>query len=166
MVFGQTARFHRVMLETGMRRPVSIDTVERISTLGEFAAEEARAALVWSRSRAEATIGFAFELFVRLSVLGEACGGPSGGGSGSGWNGDGDGLDAGRRKPRQRPEPAPTEPAQSAEPDANRTASESAEPAERETASSAAATRSGCPISATPAWAVPNYGCSWARCSG
>jgi hypothetical protein len=68
----QSARLYRAVLETGMRRPFSIDTVERTSTLGEFAAEEARAALVWSRSRAEATIGFAFELFVRLPVLGEA----------------------------------------------------------------------------------------------
>jgi hypothetical protein len=68
----QTARFYRAVLETGMRRPFSINTVERISTLGEFAAEEARAALVWSRSRAEHTIGFAFELFVRLPLLGEA----------------------------------------------------------------------------------------------
>jgi hypothetical protein len=68
----QTARFYRAVLETGLRRPFSIDTVERVSTLGEFAAEEARAALVWSRSRAEATIGFGFEIFERLPVLGEA----------------------------------------------------------------------------------------------
>ena len=68
----QTARFYRAVLETGLRRPFSIDTVERVSTLGEFAAEEARAALVWSRSRAEATIGFAFDIFDRLPLLGEA----------------------------------------------------------------------------------------------
>ncbi|HEX6329555.1 MAG TPA: DUF222 domain-containing protein [Jiangellaceae bacterium] len=68
----QTARFYRAVLETGWRRPFSIDTVERVSTLGEFAAEEARAALVWSRSRAEAAIGLAFELFDRLPLLGEA----------------------------------------------------------------------------------------------
>jgi hypothetical protein len=68
----QTARFYRAVLETGLRRPFSVDTVERVSTLGEFAAEEARAALVWSRSRAEATIWFGFEIFERLPVLGEA----------------------------------------------------------------------------------------------
>jgi hypothetical protein len=68
----QTARFFRAVLETGLRRPFSIDTVERVDRLGEFAAEEARAALVWSRSRAEGTIGFAFEIFCRLPVLGEA----------------------------------------------------------------------------------------------
>ena len=68
----QTARFYRAVLETGLRRPFSIDTVERVERLVEFAAEEARAALVWSRSRAEATIGFGFELFHRLPLLGEA----------------------------------------------------------------------------------------------
>jgi hypothetical protein len=60
------------VLETGLRQPFSIDTVERVRRLGEFAAEEARAALVWSRSRAEATIGFAFDIFDRLPLLGEA----------------------------------------------------------------------------------------------
>lgn len=68
----QTARFLRAVLETGLRRPFSIDTVERVNRLGEFAAEEARAALVWSRSRAERTVGFAFDLFYRLPLLGEA----------------------------------------------------------------------------------------------
>src|SRR5690606_20873149 len=49
----QQARFYRAVLETGLRKPFSIDTVERVSRPGGFAAEEARAALVWSRARAE-----------------------------------------------------------------------------------------------------------------
>jgi hypothetical protein len=68
----QTARLYRAVLETGLRRPFSIDTVQRVTTPGEFAAEEARAALAWSRTRAERTIGFAFDLFHQLPALGEA----------------------------------------------------------------------------------------------
>jgi hypothetical protein len=68
----QQARVYRTLLETGLRKPFSIDTVERSSQPGEFAAEEARAALVWSRTRAERAFGFAVDLFTRLPVLGEA----------------------------------------------------------------------------------------------
>jgi hypothetical protein len=68
----QQARVYRALLETGLRKPFSIDTVERSSQPGEFAAEEARAALVWSRTRAERAFGFAVDLFARLPVLGEA----------------------------------------------------------------------------------------------
>ena len=68
----QQARFYRAVLETGLRRPFSISTVERVTTPGEFAAEEARAALVWSRSRAERAFGFAVDIFRRLPVLGDA----------------------------------------------------------------------------------------------
>src|SRR5688572_30756108 len=49
----QQARFYLAVLETALRKPFSMDTVERAVQPGEFAAEEARAALVWSRSRAE-----------------------------------------------------------------------------------------------------------------
>jgi hypothetical protein len=68
----QQARFYRAVLETGLRKPFSINTVERVSRPGEFAAEEARAALVWSRSRAERAFGLAQDIFCRLPVLGEA----------------------------------------------------------------------------------------------
>jgi hypothetical protein len=68
----QQARFYRAVLETGSRKPFSISTVERVTTPGEFAAEEARAALVWSRARAERAFGFAVDIFCRLPVLGEA----------------------------------------------------------------------------------------------
>jgi hypothetical protein len=67
----QQARFYRAVLETGLRKPFSIDTVERVVRPGEFAAEEARAALVWSRARAERAFGFAVDIFCRLPVLGE-----------------------------------------------------------------------------------------------
>ncbi|HEX6327096.1 MAG TPA: DUF222 domain-containing protein, partial [Jiangellaceae bacterium] len=68
----QTARFYRAVLETGLRTPFSISTVQRLRAPGEFAAEEARAALVWSRSRAERAFGFAQDIFCRLPVLGAA----------------------------------------------------------------------------------------------
>ncbi|HEX6231494.1 MAG TPA: DUF222 domain-containing protein [Jiangellaceae bacterium] len=68
----QQARVYRALLETGLRRPFSVDTVERLARPGAFAAEEARAALVWSRLRAERAFGFAVDVFVRLPVLGEA----------------------------------------------------------------------------------------------
>jgi hypothetical protein len=68
----QQARFYQAVLETGLRKPFSIDTVDRVVHPGEFAAEEARAALVWSRSRAERVLSFAIEVFRRLPVLGEA----------------------------------------------------------------------------------------------
>ena len=68
----QQARFYQAVLETGLRKPFSIDTVDRVVRPGEFAAEEARAALVWSRSRAERALSFAIEVFRRLPLLGEA----------------------------------------------------------------------------------------------
>ncbi|RIQ29650.1 hypothetical protein DY240_08110, partial [Jiangella rhizosphaerae] len=66
------AVFLRALLETGMRRPGSGDTVARVGSPGEFAAEEARAALTWSRRRADSTFEFAWQLFERLPMLGEA----------------------------------------------------------------------------------------------
>ncbi|HEX6326355.1 MAG TPA: DUF222 domain-containing protein, partial [Jiangellaceae bacterium] len=68
----QQARFYQAVLETGLRKPFSIDTVDRVVRPGEFSAEEARAALVWSRSRAERALSFAIEVFQRLPLLGEA----------------------------------------------------------------------------------------------
>ncbi len=68
----QQARFYLAVLETALRKPFSMDTVERAVQPGEFAAEEARAALVWSRSRAERALSFAIEVFRRLPLLGEA----------------------------------------------------------------------------------------------
>ena len=68
----QAARFYRAVLETGLRTPFSITTVQRVNTPGEFAAEEARAALVWSRTRAERAFGLALDLFDRLPQLGAA----------------------------------------------------------------------------------------------
>jgi hypothetical protein len=68
----QQARFYRAVLETGSRKPFSINTVERVRAPGEFAAEEARAALVWSRARAERAFGLALDIFSRLPLLGDA----------------------------------------------------------------------------------------------
>ncbi len=64
--------FLRALLETGMRRVHSGDDVARVESPGEFAAEEARAALVWSRRRADSTFEFAWQVHERLPMLGEA----------------------------------------------------------------------------------------------
>ncbi len=64
--------FLRALLETGMRRVHSGDGVARVESPGEFAAEEARAALVWSRRRADSTFEFAWQVHERLPMLGEA----------------------------------------------------------------------------------------------
>ncbi|TDD69690.1 HNH endonuclease [Jiangella aurantiaca] len=66
------AVFLRALLETGMRRAHSGDGVSRVEWPGEFAAEEARAALVWSRRRADSTFEFAWQVHERLPMLGEA----------------------------------------------------------------------------------------------
>ncbi|HEU4540517.1 MAG TPA: DUF222 domain-containing protein [Jiangellaceae bacterium] len=66
------ALFLSILRETGLRRPGSVTTVERIKAPGEFAAEEARAALVWSRTRASTTYQLAVDVFDRLPVLGQA----------------------------------------------------------------------------------------------
>nr|WP_281352416.1 HNH endonuclease signature motif containing protein [Phytoactinopolyspora alkaliphila] len=55
-----------------MRQPGSADGLARVEHPGEFAAEEARAALVWSRMRASATFAFAWDVHQRLPMLGEA----------------------------------------------------------------------------------------------
>ncbi|HEX6339271.1 MAG TPA: DUF222 domain-containing protein [Jiangellaceae bacterium] len=66
------AVFLSILRETGLRRPGSVATIERTKAPNEFACEEARAALVWSRARATSTYGFATDMFDRLPVLGEA----------------------------------------------------------------------------------------------
>lgn len=66
------AVFLRALLETGMRRSGSGDGVARLASPGEFAAEEARAALVWSRRRADSMFEFAWQVHERLPMLGEA----------------------------------------------------------------------------------------------
>jgi hypothetical protein len=68
----ERAVFLRALLETGMRRVHTPDTVARVQIPGEFAAEEARAALVWSRRRSDTTFALAFDIFERLPMLGEA----------------------------------------------------------------------------------------------
>jgi len=66
------AVFLSVLRETGLRRPGSVETVERMKFPTEFSCEEARAALVWSRTRAANTFGLAMDVFDRLPMLGEA----------------------------------------------------------------------------------------------
>ncbi len=66
------AVFLQAMLETGMRRAHTPDTVARLEHPGEFAAEEARAALVWSRRRSDTTFALAYDVHFRLPMLGEA----------------------------------------------------------------------------------------------
>lgn len=64
--------FLKALLETGIRLPSPDDQVVRAETPGEFACEEARAALVWSRSRAEGTLGRAYQLFGQSPAVGSA----------------------------------------------------------------------------------------------
>ncbi|MFW6092240.1 MAG: DUF222 domain-containing protein, partial [Actinomycetota bacterium] len=64
--------FLAALLETGLREPFSHDSVARVETPGEFASEEARAALSWSRTRADSTFSLAFDVLDRLPMLGEA----------------------------------------------------------------------------------------------
>lgn len=66
------AVFLSVLRETGLRRPGSVETVERMKFPTEFSCEEARAALVWSRTRAANTFDLAMDVFDRLPMLGEA----------------------------------------------------------------------------------------------
>ncbi|WP_405393935.1 DUF222 domain-containing protein [Microbispora hainanensis] len=66
------AWFLRVLLEVGLREAWSGDSVVRLQTPEEFAPDEARAALVWSRRRADSAFELAWNLHRRLPVLGEA----------------------------------------------------------------------------------------------
>ncbi|MEW9528042.1 DUF222 domain-containing protein, partial [Microbispora sp. NPDC049125] len=66
------AWFLQVMLEVGLREQFSAGTVRRLAVPEEFAPDEARAALVWSRRRADSTFELAWNVHRRLPVLGEA----------------------------------------------------------------------------------------------
>jgi Domain of unknown function (DUF222) len=68
----QQAVFYEALAETGLRAPGSASAVARLSAPGEFACEEGRAALVWSRQRAQREYQLGFDLFVRFPELGEA----------------------------------------------------------------------------------------------
>lgn len=66
------AVFLRAVLESGLRRAGSGDTVARVEHPGEFAAEHVRAHLVWSRRRADTTFALAWDVHMRLPMLGDA----------------------------------------------------------------------------------------------
>jgi Domain of unknown function (DUF222) len=68
----QQAVFYRALVETGLRADKSASTVARLSAPGEFAAEEARAKLVWSWQRSGREYQLGFDLMVRFPDLGEA----------------------------------------------------------------------------------------------
>jgi hypothetical protein len=67
----QQAVFYQALVESGLRVPGSASTVARLSAPGEFAAEEARAKLVWSRQRSQREYVLGFDLFIRFPRLGE-----------------------------------------------------------------------------------------------
>ncbi|MBE3007817.1 DUF222 domain-containing protein [Microbispora sp. NEAU-D428] len=66
------AWFLRVLLEVGLRDSFSGDEVARLEVPDEFGPDEARAALVWSRRRADSTFELAWNVHRRLPILGEA----------------------------------------------------------------------------------------------
>ncbi|GAA4563741.1 HNH endonuclease signature motif containing protein [Planotetraspora kaengkrachanensis] len=66
------ARFLAVLLEVGLREHFSGDSVRRLEVPDEFSPDEARAALVWSRRRADSTFELAWGVLRRLPRLGEA----------------------------------------------------------------------------------------------
>ncbi len=66
------ARFLHTLLEVGLREQFTGDSVVRLEVPGEFAPDEARAALVWSRRRADSAFDLAWNLHRRLPALGEA----------------------------------------------------------------------------------------------
>ncbi|XVQ84416.1 DUF222 domain-containing protein [Microbispora siamensis] len=66
------AWFLRVLLEVGLRNSFSGDEVARLEAPDEFGPDEARAALVWSRRRADSTFELAWNVHRRLPILGEA----------------------------------------------------------------------------------------------
>ncbi|MBE3010257.1 DUF222 domain-containing protein [Microbispora sp. NEAU-D428] len=66
------ARFLHALLEVGLREQFSGDSVVRLEVPDEFAPDEARAALAWSRRRADSAFDLAWNLHRRLPVLGEA----------------------------------------------------------------------------------------------
>ncbi|MEU8280340.1 DUF222 domain-containing protein, partial [Microbispora bryophytorum] len=68
----ERARFLHALLEVGLREQFTGDSVVRLHVPDEFAPDEARAALVWSRRRADTAFDLAWNLHRRLPVLGEA----------------------------------------------------------------------------------------------
>ncbi|MGW5263708.1 DUF222 domain-containing protein [Microbispora sp. NPDC004025] len=68
----ERARFLRTLLEVGLREQLSGDSVVRLEVPDEFAPDEVRAALVWSRRRADSAFELAWNLHRRLPVLGAA----------------------------------------------------------------------------------------------
>ncbi|MFI9577252.1 DUF222 domain-containing protein [Microbispora rosea] len=68
----ERARFLYALLEVGLREQFTGDSVVRLEVPDEFAPDEARAALVWSRRRADSAFDLAWNLHRRLPVLGEA----------------------------------------------------------------------------------------------
>ncbi|MFG1865912.1 DUF222 domain-containing protein, partial [Microbispora bryophytorum] len=68
----ERARFLHALLEVGLREQFTGDSVVRLHVPDEFAPDEARAALVWSRRRADSAFDLAWNLHRRLAVLGEA----------------------------------------------------------------------------------------------
>ncbi|MFC0556735.1 DUF222 domain-containing protein, partial [Planotetraspora thailandica] len=66
------ARFLAVLLEVGLREQFSGQAVHRLQVPDEFSPDEARAALVWSRRRADSTFERAWDIHRRLPHLGEA----------------------------------------------------------------------------------------------
>ncbi|WP_182899532.1 HNH endonuclease signature motif containing protein [Microbispora sp. H10830] len=66
------AWFLRALLEVGLRDLFSGDEVARLEVPDEFGPDEARAALVWSRRRADSTFELAWNVHRRLPILGEA----------------------------------------------------------------------------------------------
>ncbi|GAB3164390.1 hypothetical protein GCM10027161_78100 [Microbispora hainanensis] len=66
------AWFLRALLEVGLRDSFSGDEVVRLEVPDEFGPDEARAALVWSRRRADSTFELAWNIHRRLPILGEA----------------------------------------------------------------------------------------------
>ena len=68
----ERARFLHALLEVGLREQFTGDSVVRLHMPDEFAPDEARAALVWSRRRADSAFDLAWNLHRRLPVLGEA----------------------------------------------------------------------------------------------
>ncbi|MEV4294745.1 HNH endonuclease signature motif containing protein [Microbispora rosea] len=66
------AWFLRTLLEVGLRDSFSGDEVVRLEVPDEFGPDEARAALVWSRRRADSTFELAWNVHRRLPILGEA----------------------------------------------------------------------------------------------
>jgi hypothetical protein len=67
----ERARFLQVVLEVGLREPLSGGSVRRLEVPDEFGPDEVRAALVWSRRRSDAAFERAWDVHRRLPMLGK-----------------------------------------------------------------------------------------------